>query len=351
VFGALSDNTTHPLGRRRPYMIAGVLGTSVVLLFFPGAQTVGALLGVYLGVQLFLNIANGPYQALLPDIIPPAYHGRASAFLGISQTLGRIGGAALAGYLVSRPNGLALLTWIFIVLLNALMLANVMLLKEKQHPHSDGVKETLRSLLRVPLRPYPNFILLLVSRVGIMMGVYTVTFCLLYYVSDTMKQGAKDAPMVVAKFMMLATVTGIFGTIPAGFISDRLPKTKVLFAANLICIVSGSMFAIARDLPMAYVAVGIFGVGFGIFAAVDWALACNLLPPGSPAKYLGIWSISDTLPQVIAPLIAGPLAAFIKQETPDIAYRVLMGLAVIYFALGTVVILFIKENEIARHPH
>jgi MFS family permease len=192
--------------------------------------------------------------------------------------------------------------------------------------------------------------LLLVSRIGIMMGVYTVTFCLLYYVSDTMKQGEKEAPMVVAKFMMLATVTGIFGTLPAGFISDRVPKTKVLFVANTICILAGSWFALAQDLPMAYVAVGIFGLGFGIFAAVDWALACNLLPPGSPAKYLGIWSISDTLPQVIAPLIAGPLAAFIKLETPDIAYRVLMGLAVVYFTLGTIVILFIKENEIARHP-
>jgi hypothetical protein len=101
----------------------------------------------------------------------------------------------------------------------------------------------------------------------------------------------------------------------------------------------------AHDLGAATLAAGIFGLGFGTFAAVDWALACNLLPPGAPAKYLGLWGVSDVLPQVIAPLVAGPLAAAINLQTPGAGYRFLMGLSVVYFVLGTVAIAFIHEKR------
>ena len=115
VFGALSDNCTHRLGRRRPYLIVGVLATTVVLLFFPGARTVGALLGVYLGIQLFLNIGHGPYQALMPDLIPLDHHGRASSFMGVSLLLGRIGGPVIAAILLKQgEQGVWLLTLTFI---------------------------------------------------------------------------------------------------------------------------------------------------------------------------------------------------------------------------------------------
>ena len=347
VFGALSDNCTHPLGRRRPYLIVGVLGTSLSLLFFPGAQTIGALLGVYIGIQLFLNVANGPYQALMPDMVPAQYHGRASAYLGISLLLGRIGGPAVAGLLLnSGPQGLQHLTWVFIGLLNALMIANVVLLKETPHTEREGLGKTFSTLLRVPLRQHPSFGWLMVSRFGIMLGVYTVTFCLLYYIRDTLGQGEVRGRIVITQFMILATVTGLIGTLPTGIASDRFSKKLILVVANSVCIVAGAAFAMAQDLNTAFIAVGIFGLGFGVFSAVDWALACNLLPPGAPAKYMGIWSLSDVLPQVVAPLIAGPVAYAINQSTPGGGYRFLMGLSIFYFFLGTVAISFIKENPV-----
>lgn len=346
VFGALSDNTTHRMGRRQPYLIGGVLATSVVLLFFPGAQTLGALLGVYIGVQLFLNIANGPYQALMPDMIPPAYHGRASAYMGVCLLLGRIGGAAIAGAMMQSEQGVRNLTWIFIVILNALMIVNVLCLKETPITHSVGVREALKSILTVPLRPYPSFVWLMVSRFGINLGLTTVTFCLLYYVGDTLGQGEQAAKGIVSRFLVLATVAALVGTLPAGYASDRFSKKTVLFVSNGVGIVAGTLFAFAPNVAVAQIAVIIFGVGFGMFAAVDWALACNLLPPGAPAKYLGVWGFSDNIAQMIAPIIAGPLAYSLNQSSPGAGYRLLMGLAVVYFALGTVAIAFIKENPV-----
>ena len=346
VFGALSDNCTHRLGRRRPFLIVGVLATTIVLLFFPGARTVGALLGVYLGIQLFLNIGHGPYQALMPDLIPTDHHGRASSFMGVSLLLGRIGGPIVAAILLKQgEQGVWLLTLTFIAILNVLLGVNLLLLKEKPLKQGDGIAQTLKGLLRVPLRPYPSFVWLIISRFGIMLGVYTVQFSLFYYIKDTLGFPQKEAYDIIRNFMVLSTVTGLLGTLPAGIASDRYSKKTVLFVANSICIVAATGFALAPDVGLAYIAVAIFGAGFGTFAAVDWALGCGLLPPGAPAKYMGVWGLSDTLSQVVAPLLAGPLAFYFNQQHEGVGYRYVMGIAVVYFTLGTMAITFIKEPK------
>ena len=206
----------------------------------------------------------------------------------------------------------------------------------------------IRGIVRVPLRPYPSFVWLLISRLGIMLGVYTVSFCLLYYIRDTLGFSDEGESLgILTKFLLISTLTGIIGTIPAGVVSDKVGKIPILFFANGICMASGLAFALSRDLTWAYVAAGFFGAGYGAFSAVDWALACNLLPPAAPAKYLGIWGISDTLSQVIAPLLAGPLAFWINGSMgAGAGYRALMLLALVYFALGTFAIRFIREKGV-----
>lgn len=345
IFGAFSDNTTLRMGRRKPYLIFGTLLTTLVLLFLPGARTVGSLMAVYWGIQLFLNIANGPYQALMPDIVPTAYHGRASAYMGVASLLGRIGGPVVGAWLLSQPNGLQLLTWVFVGLLNVLMLLNAWILREEPVMHSDGVANTLKGLLKVPLRPYPDFLWLLISRFGIMMGVYTILPFLQYYVRDALHVPDAEVMATVMKFLVAATGSGFVGVILAGVASDRYSKKIILYIANAISMVAAGGFALAQNTQQALIAVTIYGVGAGTFAAVDWALAAGLLPPGAPAKYMGFWSLSDTMPQVVAPIIAGPLAAYCNAQMQGSGYRWIMAPAVVYFVLGTVAIARVREPK------
>ena len=366
-FGAWSDTSRSRFGRRRPFLLVGTLGACATLLFFPGARTLLALLAVFLLIQFWINVGSGPYQGLMPDLIPPAKHGTAAAWMGAASIVGRIGGPVVASVLL-RPaiqnrlttqapwlhrlgdnRGLSLLTLVFIAVLLGTMLLTLFAARETPLDASSkkvGVGETIMGIVRVPLRPYPSFVWLLVSRLGIMLGVYTVSFCLLYYIRDTLGYPDKGESLaILTNFLLISTVTGIVGTIPAGVISDKIGKTPILFFANAVCMASGLAFALSHDLTMAYIAAGIFGAGYGAFVAVDWALACNLLPPDSPAKYLGIWAISDTLSQVVAPLMAGPLAFWINGHVgAGVGYRALMLLALVYFGLGTFAIRFIREK-------
>lgn len=346
VFGALSDRSTHRAGRRKPFLLVGTLGTCVALFAFPPARTFAAILGAFCLLQFWVNVATGPYQALMADQIPTNFHGRASSFLGIATLLGRIGGPLGATILLARgQNGLA---WLFagfaLVFLGALG-ATLALVRETPFRETAKVSlgERLRAIWQVPLKPYPSFVWMMISRAGIMLGVYTVNFCLLFYIRDTLGFNAKDSLGIATNFLLISTIAGLCGTIPSGKFADKWGKKRVLYVANSICMASGLAFALAGDLRIAYFAAAIFGAGYGAFAAVDWALACSLLPAREPAKYMGVWGISDTMSQVVAPLVAGPLAAFINASTPGLGYRALMICSLVYFALGTVAIRFIKE--------
>ena len=51
----------------------------------------------------------------------------------------------------------------------------------------------------------------------------------------------------------------------------------------------------------------LLGCGWGAFIAADWAFACTLMPKQQAGSYMGIWDVTTLLPQIIAPVIAGPL--------------------------------------------
>lgn len=349
LFGAISDRSRHRMGRRRPYLIVGTVLTTIALFLFPSAQTAWALLGAYIAIQFLLNVANGPYQALIPDLIPWQYHGTASAWMGVCTLLGRIGGPFAASLLLTTPLGLFWLMVLFAVLLNLFMLVNVFLVREEPYQgDTPSIWQTIASSYRVPLKPYPSFVWLMVSRLAIMMGIYTVNFCLLYYLRDTLGY-REEAFRLITEFMVISTVTGVLGTLPSGKLADRYSKRLILAISCLICFIAGAGFLMATDLRWVYLAVAIFGAGFGVFQAVDWALACNLLPREAPAKYMGVWGIADTLPQVVAPLLAGPIAYFVNNQAGmGVGYRALMVLAMVYWLWGTIVIRNIRERSSAE---
>lgn len=362
VFGALSDGSRSKFGRRRPFLFWGTLLSIPPLLLLPSAHSLAALLLAFGVLQLFVNVAGGPYGALMHDVIPPEKHNTASAWIGVAGLIGRIGGPLVAvlllGYgidaehpksafnIARSETNFGWLMWAFAGVLLIVMIATLLLAHEQPgDAEPQPLSARLTDTFRVPLRPYPDFVWLIVSRFGIMMGIYTVSFGLLYYIRATLGFSEDASLGIVTKFLVLSTLTGIVGTLPAGALSDKIGRKAVLYGANIICMAAGLCFALASNLTLAYVAAAIFGAGFGAFAAVDWALATSLLPPREPAKYMGVWGLSDTVSQVIAPLIAGPTALLINRALGQgVGYRALMLLSLLWFLVGTIALKPIREK-------
>jgi MFS family permease len=104
--GMFSDRSTHPAGRRRPYIAGGTL-FNVLFLLIIGASPlfvssgldsfVQPLLGVTAAYAVLLvgivllqvssNVAHGALQGLIPDLVPENQRGRASGIKAIMELL------------------------------------------------------------------------------------------------------------------------------------------------------------------------------------------------------------------------------------------------------------------------
>jgi YkoP-like protein len=89
----------------------------------------------------------------------------------------------------------------------------------------------------------------------------------------------------------------------------------------------------------------VFGLGYGAYTSVDWALAVDSLPAQANAgKDLGIWSAASTLPAILAPALGGVVIALVGGVwgLTALGYQVVFALAAIFLALGAVFVSFIR---------
>ncbi|NIV35125.1 MAG: hypothetical protein GWN58_38415, partial [Anaerolineae bacterium] len=101
--GMLSDRSTSPMGRRRPYMLGGMAATLLCLgvigisPLFMGSTLKGPLPGIlvaylvlWAGVMLFQfsnNVASGSALGLIPDLVPNDQRGVASGVKALMEFL------------------------------------------------------------------------------------------------------------------------------------------------------------------------------------------------------------------------------------------------------------------------
>jgi MFS family permease len=193
-------------------------------------------------------------------------------------------------------------------------------------------------------RKHPDFAWVWVTRFLVMLGFYSFLPFVNFYLADVIK--VKDpreaASELIALFLVFATFSGIGG----GYLSDRIGRKKVVYLSNTLIAIMAVTFIACRTME-AVVAVGIlFGLGFGAYTSVDWALGTDVLPSKADAgKEMAVWHISMTLPFVVASPVAGLLiSSFGKEvvlggEEPIVHYN-LAGYSAVFilcavcFALG-----------------
>ena len=197
-------------------------------------------------------------------------------------------------------------------------------------------------------KKYPDFAWVWITRALVMLGFYTVQPFVVYYLRDVIK--AED-PEKVAQYLFLliligATISGLVG----GYLSDRVGRKKIVYIANSIMAVMTVALVFCNTLPQALAVGVLFGLGYGAYISVDWALGTDVLPNKADAgKDMAVWHISMVLPQSIAAPLAGVfLNMFAAPATqgPDgpvyhytqSGYMVIFSMAAAFLILGAVLL-------------
>ena len=363
IFGALSDRIRLPGGRRKPWIVIGSLGNMVGLvglayLIQPGQpESVTAWTVVFLFVELFNNIATGPYSALIPDQVPAEQRGSASGWLGLMTMLGTFVGGAM-GFLID-PLGIPAVYFIMIAVIGLGALVTVFGVQEHEiqrqvPPFKLG--EFLRGLLD-PFK-HSDFTWVFLTRLLVTMGIFTVQEFIQYYLGDVIGapfvllgigKVADTAEAAVSFFLPMLLLGAIITTVLAGILSDKHGRKSMVYISGALMSVVCLVFVFFHSFTLAILMGIVFGLGYGAYESVDWALASDVLPSMDDyAKDMGVWHVAMVLPQVIATPIAGALLDNFQrvgaaQNIPNLGYTIIFLMAVVYFVLGTVFVKQIKK--------
>ena len=333
--GALSDRTRSRWGRRRPWILLGVILTLIVLAIMARASSLGVLILAYVLLQLVSNTAHGPAQGLIPDLVPQERHGLAAGIKNLFEMSGLIVTSLVAGKLMSDGNAALALTVTGVVVAAA---AGVTLVGTPEAPASGvggpAAVQALRETLRVDLSRAPGYARLLVSRFLILLGIYAVQAFAQYYIRDRLQ--VPDPAAVTGNLMATIGLALTVLVFPAGYLSDRFGRLRLNQLAGILAALGVLMLIPIRTVPPLYIAGTIIGAATGIFLSVNWALATDMIPQDEAGKYLGLSNLA-TAGAGAASRLGGPLIDGLNALRPGafLGYPALMLLAALSIAVGT----------------
>jgi MFS family permease len=131
-----------------------------------------------------------------------------------------------------------------------------------------------------------------------------------------------------------------------GILSDHIRRVPVVCLATVLMALAATTFLVAPDSAPLWPLGILFGLGYGAYTSVDWALGIDALPSlGAAGKDLGLWNIASTLPAVLAPLLGSLVIAGANAlGAIALGYRIVFGIAALFLLLGAVFVLKVQET-------
>lgn len=364
LIGMMSDHTHAAWGRRRPYILTGglcmfisglILGFAANLWFF--------LIGLVL-FQLSINTGTAGYQSLIPDRVPGEQRGTASAYLGLMTILGNVFSLGIAAWLLGSITAnvpdlgsirrgaityyiLSGITMLIGTLITVLGVHEAPLAISTARPHEKEPFHLQAWVRQNWLKPWSesNFSWVFLTRFFVMMGLTLfMTFIEFYFANVAHVQNFVQTTAGVA---ILALLGAVFSAFVLGVLSDRTGRVSIVSISTVFMALAALAFVLFPGVFALWPLGILFGLGYGAYTSVDWALTLDSLPSAdSVGKDLGIWNASTTLPAIIAPLIGG-LVILIASHfgQTESGYRIVFALATFVLLLGAVFVLKVRENR------
>jgi MFS family permease len=325
--GSLSDRTTGRFGRRRPWILGGVVVFAVALAVLGTRHGLVGLTVWWCVALTGFSAASAALTALIGDRVPVEQRGVVSSWVSAPQAIGVILGVALiAAFGLGSVGGNLLAA----ALLVACVVPFVLVVDDPPQIAHGRDAFTMRSVvadLWVSPREHPDFGWTLLGRVLVNLGNALGTSLLLYFLQFGLRVRDADGDLLVLTAVYMVFVIG--AAIVSGALSDRIARRKpFVLAAGVLQGLAALVIALVASLPTTLVAAALLGAGFGSFLGVDQALATQVLPDADhTGKDLGIMNIAMAVPQALGPLAGAGIVAATGGFTALFTVSAVLGIA------------------------
>lgn len=308
---------------RRPWIIIGLILSSLLLLLTQWAASLGVLVATIVGWQLAINMIIGPLSAWAGDCVSDAQKGRLGGLLACAPAAGAITGAVVTLPGLAGPSARLLI----VALLPVLCVAPLLLFG------AEGDRKSPLVVLAdpVPAQPDRNLVRRMwLARLLVQISEATL-FAYLYFWLRSLDPSLGDAS--TAQIFGVALIIAAFLTLLTGAWADRnghmlLPlRIGALLAATALL-----MMGFTGMPTIAIIGYAVFSVACSVFLALHSAQTLRVLPRSDRrGRDLGFFNLTNTLPSLVTPALTLALV-------PALGFRALFVLLA-FLVLGAAALL------------
>ncbi len=343
IVGALSDKTVSPFGRRRPYLLGGALLASIALWIFPNSANVANFIQNISGVTLpsltalfiaavmiwiidaCVNVAQGPYRALVPDVVPEEQYSIANSYISLAIGLGSVVAAGTApllkwafGYQMSivAQFVMAALAFTLAMTWTCITIKERQIKKEVEKnaysgKNSESFFDSLKNFFAMSPEVSKICTMQFFTWIGTMcMMIFFTQYAVhtIYCVPDltTVGQTTKDlySQAILSGTNFSSVCFAIFNlvcflvAIPIGVLSAKYSNKKVHVISLITMILAYIGMFFAKQPRAVAVLMGIAGIGWASICALPFAMLSQFIKKGTEGSVMGIFNIFIAGPQV-----------------------------------------------------
>jgi len=253
VLAGMSSDRRRLRGQNRgAYFLWGTAIATVGLAAFYGAPTFWFLVGALMVLQIGMNLAIAPYQAVIPDYVPESAAGRASSSMATLQSLGNAAGALAV---VIAHGGVPVAAFLAVVLIVTCLVTTRYVARLSARPiEPQGARAKASADL-------------FISRAFMWVAFYTILGYMVFYVRDAVRVADPTASSGIV--ILLFTLFGAFGAAAAAAPADRADRRAVVSVAAAVVMAAVVGLIFTRSLILVYV----FGAAAGAPLAADARVA------------------------------------------------------------------------------
>ncbi|WP_322998168.1 MFS transporter [Castellaniella sp.] len=299
--GAISDF----LGRRKALLLAGYGLATLSKPLFPLAQTVDMVFAARFIDRIGKGIRGAPRDALVADVTPPEIRGAAFGLRQSMDTVGAVLGPAMAVVLMLVFADIRHVLWFAVapgVVAMGLLLWGV----RETRGDRDGTKP-FRSPIRWRAARDFGAAYWRVVAIGAVFTLARFSEAFLILRGEDMGLSASWAPIVLIVMSLFFTLSAY----PAGWLSDRVPRSAVLAAGLVLLVLADLALAVkAGGVGSLLAGAALWGLHMGFSQGILSAMVADTTPAGMKGTAFGIFNLASGVCMLLASVLAGWLWQF-----------------------------------------
>jgi maltose/moltooligosaccharide transporter len=331
IIGYASDRTWGPLGRRRPYFLAGAILSSAALILMPRSSTLWMAAGLLWVLDACINISMEPFRAFVADLLPEFQRTRGFAMQSLFIGLGAVIASALP-YLLTNlfhvpatpgagtiPFAVRLSFYIGAGAFLGAVLWTIVTTKEyppdnlaefhKQKAERSGLAAGAREIV-TSIREMPRTMRQLA---WVQICTWLALFCMWLYFPVAVARNVFGAPdtnssLYAAGVEWAGLCFGMYSLVCFGF-SFALPGLALRYGRKVthsLCLVCGGLgllsVAIIHSKYLLLLAMTGVGIAWASTLSMPYSILAGSLPQGKTGVYMGIFNFFIVIPEITASL-------------------------------------------------